>query len=137
RFVRGWLGDHKAAITMLERGTIGLAVYVSFSGAVEQDIWTRIDVAAWVVLLLATGLLLLLGYGGVWLLAGSLRLPRDDRISMVFAGAQKSVAMGAPMAAVLFPAKISGLILLPLLIYHLAQMVVAAPLAARLRATAA
>ena len=38
------------------------------------------------------------GYGGAWLLAGMLNLPRGDRIAMLFAGAQKSVAMGAPLA---------------------------------------
>jgi sodium/bile acid cotransporter 7 len=52
---------------------------------------------------------------------------------MVFAGAQKSVAMGAPLATVLFPPASAGVILLPLLVYHLAQMVVAAPVAAWLR----
>ena len=67
-----------------------------------------------------------------WLLGGMLSLPRGDRISMLFAGAQKSVAMGAPLATVLFPASAAGIILLPLLIYHLAQMIVAAPIAARL-----
>ena len=52
---------------------------------------------------------------------------------MLFGGAQKSIAMGAPLATVLFPPTSAGIILLPLLVYHLAQMVVAAPIAARLR----
>ena len=51
---------------------------------------------------------------------------------MLFAGAQKSIAMGAPLATVLFAPAVAGIVLLPILIYHLAQLVIAAPLAARL-----
>ena len=51
---------------------------------------------------------------------------------MLFSGAQKSIAMGAPLASVLFPPAVAGVVLLPILLYHLAQLVLAAPLAARL-----
>jgi sodium/bile acid cotransporter 7 len=120
----------------MDRSSIGIAVYVAFSGAVEQGIWKKVEVADWGGLLVGCALLLVLGYGGSWLLASLLRLPRGDRIAMLFAGAQKSVAMGAPLATVLFPAATAGIILLPLLVYHLAQMVVAAPIAGRLRRSA-
>jgi len=123
--VQGWLADrvkaHKPVVTFLERGTIGLAVYVSFSGAVSEGLWHR------GVLLAACALLLVLGYGGSWLLGRVLGLNHGDRIAMVFAGAQKSVAMGAPLATVMFTPAAAGIILLPLLVYHLAQMLVAAP----------
>ena len=132
-----WVKGHKPLVTFLERGTIGLAVYVSVSSAVEQGIWRLLDARAWGVVVLVCALLLVLGYGGSWLLGGALRLSREDRVSMVFAGAQKSVAMGAPLATVMFPPASAGMILLPLLVYHLAQMVVAAPVAVRLREGAA
>lgn len=132
-FTRRWVADHRKAITFMDRSSIGIAVYVAFSGAVEQDIWSRVDLAGWGGLLAGSGLLLVVGYGGSWLLATLLGLPRGDRVAMLFAGAQKSVAMGAPLATVLFPPASAGIILLPLLVYHLAQMVVAAPIAARLK----
>ena len=135
-FAGAWVKTHKATIGLLERGTIGLAVYVSFSSAVREGVWSRVDLPAWAVLALGCALLLLLGYGGSWLLGRALGLSRGDRVAMVFAGAQKSVAMGAPLAAVLFKPAVAGMILLPLLLYHLAQMIVAAPVAARLRAGA-
>jgi sodium/bile acid cotransporter 7 len=40
--------------------------------------------------------------------------------------------MGAPLATVLFAPATAGIVLLPILLYHLAQLVLAAPLAARL-----
>lgn len=135
--VQGWLADrvkaHKPVVTFLERGTIGLAVYVSFSGAVTEGIWRRVGATEWGVILGACALLLVLGYGGSWLLGRILGLDHGDRIAMVFAGAQKSVAMGAPLATVMFTPAAAGLILLPLLVYHLAQMLVAAPVAGWLR----
>lgn len=134
RWARHWVMEHRTLTTRLDRASIGIAVYVAFSGAVEQGIWTRVDLSAWAAILVGCGLLLAFGYGGAWLLGGLLKLPRGDRIAMVFAGAQKSVAMGAPLATVLFPPAAAGVILLPLLVYHLAQMVVAAPIAARLKA---
>ena len=70
-------------------------------------------------------------------LGGALGLRRDDRIAFLFAGAQKSIALGAPLAAVLFPPAVAGLLLLPVLTYHLLQLVLSAPLAARLASPAA
>jgi sodium/bile acid cotransporter 7 len=127
-----WVTEHRKLNSTMDRFVIGLGVYVAFSGAVEQKIWSQLDMEVWVVLLIACAVLLLIAYGGAWLLGGALRLARGDRIAMLFAGGQKSIAMGAPLALVLFPSAKAGTILLPLLVYHLAQMVVAAPMASRL-----
>jgi sodium/bile acid cotransporter 7 len=77
-------------------------------------------------------LLLAIAFAGSWITARAIRLDRGDRIAFLFAGAHKSIAMGAPLAAVLFPPEVAGMVLLPLLIYHLLQLVVSAPLATRL-----
>jgi sodium/bile acid cotransporter 7 len=132
-FTRTWVAGHKSLITFMDRASIGIAVYVAFSGAVEQGIWTRVDALGWIAVLLGCALAMVFGYGGAWLLGGLLKLPRGDRISLLFAGAQKSVAMGAPLATVLFAPAQAGIIILPLLVYHLVQMIVAAPMATRLR----
>lgn len=127
-----WVRDHKPLTTWMDRLSIAIAVYVAFSGAVEQQFWTRIDLAGWLWLLGGTAVFLVFGHWGAWLLGGMLGLDRGNRITMLFAGAQKSIAMGAPLAAVLFPPAVAGVILLPILLYHLVQLVIAAPIAARL-----
>lgn len=132
-FVRRWVAEHKALIGFLDRSSIGIAVYVAFSGAVEQGIWGQVDALGWIGILVGSAAMMLVGYGGAWLLGGALRLPQGDRVTMLFAGGQKSIAMGAPLATVILPAASAGMILLPLVVYHLLQMVVAAPIAARLR----
>ncbi len=134
RWLGGWVKDHRGLVTWMDRGSIAIAVYVAFSGAIAQSIWTRVDLGAWAALLVCCTVLLVVGYVGAWGLGGVLKLPRGDRIVMLFAGGQKSIAMGAPLATVLFPPSAAGIVLLPVLVYHLAQLVVAAPLAARLNA---
>ena len=128
----GWVRDHRQLATWFDRASIAIAVYVAFSGAVEQRFWTRIDGPGWLWLAGGTAVMLALAHGGAWLLGGLLRLDRANRITMLFAGAQKSIAMGAPLASVLFAPTAAGIILLPILLYHLAQLVMAAPLATRL-----
>jgi sodium/bile acid cotransporter 7 len=126
--------DHKRAATWMDRISIAIAVYVAFSGAVEQGLWQQVGPGDWAILLGLVGIFLAFGFGGAWLTGGALRLDRADRIAFLFAGGQKSIALGAPLAAVLFPPAVAGLLLLPVLTYHLLQLVLSAPLAARLSA---
>ncbi|WP_324827597.1 bile acid:sodium symporter [Qipengyuania zhejiangensis] len=123
---------HKHRIVWIDRFVIAIAVYVAFSGAVEQGIWNRVDGASWAMLLASVTLFLAIGHGGAWLAGGALGLLREDRIAFLFAGAQKSAAVGAPLATILFPPAVSGFVVVPLLLYHLLQLVLAAPLATRL-----
>jgi sodium/bile acid cotransporter 7 len=132
KWLGGWARDNRKLVTAMDRAAIAIAVYVAFSGAVEQAFWTRVDLAGWVWLAGGTALLLVFGHLGAWQLGGAVRLDRPNRIAMLFAGAQKSIAMGAPLATVMFTPAVAGVVLLPILLYHLAQLVVAAPLAARL-----
>ncbi|MDP3675929.1 MAG: bile acid:sodium symporter family protein [Novosphingobium sp.] len=134
RRLGGWVTGHRQLVVWMDRTSIAIAVYVAFSSAVRQGIWARIEPAGWAGILGGCAALLVFGYGGSWLVSRLIGLDRGDRIAMMFAGAQKSIAMGAPLATVLFPPAAAGVILLPTLAYHLAQLVVAAPLASRLKA---
>lgn len=129
------IAAHRARIAWLDRAVIGIAVYVAFSGAVEQGLGTMFAPGDWAAL---TGLvlaMLALALGAAWGSGALLGLPRADRIAFLFAGSQKSVAIGAPLAAILFPPASAGFVIAPLLLYHLAQLVLAAPLAMRLSRT--
>lgn len=133
RWTRAWVVRHRQLVSVMDRMTIGIAVYIAFSGAVEQGIWQMLGAANWAALLAAVAVMLLIGFGGAWLMSGVLRLRHADRIAFLFAGGQKSIAMGAPLASILFAPDMAGLVLIPLLTYHLIQLVLSAPLAARVR----
>lgn len=126
--------DHRRLAVWMDRSSIAIAVYVAFSGAVEQGVWQQLGLADWAVLLALVGVFLAIGFGGSWVLSGLLQLRRPDRVSFLFAGAQKSIAIGAPLAAVLLPPAAAGLLLLPVLVYHMLQLMLSAPLATRLNA---
>jgi solute carrier family 10 (sodium/bile acid cotransporter), member 7 len=132
RWLKPWVDDHKALAMWMDRISIAIAVYVAFSGAVVGGIWSvvRGDELAW--LALALSVMLVAGFGGAWLLGGAMKLPRGDRIAMLFSGGQKSIAIGAPLAATIFPPAIAGMVLLPTLAYHMAQLILSAPLATHL-----
>ncbi len=130
-----WVQANRSLITRMDRSSIAIAVYVAFSGAVVQRFWTQVDPQGWLWLGGGTVLLLVVGHGGAWLLSGVAGLDPANRRSMLFAGGQKSIAMGAPLATVLFAPSVAGIVLLPILLYHLAQLVIAAPLAQKLSQT--
>ena len=129
---RGFIARHKPKIAWVDRFAISAAIYVAFSGAVEQGIWTRVDALAWLAIAGLVTAFLFIGNVGAWFAGGALGLPRADRIAFLFAGAQKSAAVGAPLATILFPPAEAGFIVIALLLYHFFQLVVAAPVANRL-----
>lgn len=131
-----WVSERRSLVGWADKTCIAIAVYVAFSGAVEQGLWALVSAADWAALLALVAVFLSVGFGGSWLLSGKLGLARAERISFLFAGAQKSIALGAPLAAVLFPPAVAGLLLLPVLVYHLLQLVLSAPLANRLSSRA-
>lgn len=126
------IARHRARIAWLDRAVIGIAVYVAFSGAVEQGLARMFSGADWAVLIGLVLAMLALASLAAWGCAGLIGLPRGDRIAFLFAGSQKSVATGAPLAAILFPPASAGFVIAPLLLYHLAQLTLAAPLAQHL-----
>jgi len=127
--------EHRELAVWMDRISIAIPVYVAFSGAVREGLWTLVGPGEWAVLIAAVLALLTFAFAGAWLVGGLARLARGDRIALLYSGAQKSIAMGAPLASVLFGPATAGLVLLPVLVYHLLQLVLSAPLATRLSRT--
>jgi sodium/bile acid cotransporter 7 len=123
---------HSSTAAWLDRVVIGIAVYVAFSGAVEQGLATMFSGSDWAALVVLVLAMLAAAHVAAWAASGLLGLSRGDRIAFLFAASQKSVAIGAPLAAILFPPASAGFVIAPLLLYHLFQLVVAVPLATRL-----
>jgi sodium/bile acid cotransporter 7 len=132
KWLRPWVMQHKDLTGWIDRGAIALAVYVSFSAAIIAGMWGRVSGAEFVWLAVALLFWLGLAFGGTWLLGGLMGFVRADRKTLLFSGAQKSVAIGAPLAAIIFAPERAGLVILPLIFYHLAQLFLSAPVAVRL-----
>ena len=56
---------------------------------------------------------------------------KADEIAVVFCGSKKSLVTGVPMANILFPASLVGVVILPIMLFHQLQLLVCATLAQR------
>lgn len=133
KWLRPWVLAHRGLAAVMDRTAIAIAVYVAFSAAVVGGIWSLLDAREVAIVLAVVALLLALAFGGAWALGGVLKLARADRITLLFAGAQKSIAVGAPLAATLFPPATAGMVLVPILVYHMAQLILSAWIAPALK----
>jgi solute carrier family 10 (sodium/bile acid cotransporter), member 7 len=132
RWLGAWAAKGKRLLSFFDRGVILLAVYVAFSSAASSGALARVKGVDLIGLLVASLLLLAFAFAAAWVLGRAMKLNRADRVTLLFAGAHKSLATGAPMAALLFPPEIAGVMILPAIFYHQLQLIVSAPLAARL-----
>lgn len=136
QLLRPLVGDFVARrdpqLRLFDRGSIVLVVFVAFSEAAEADVWSSLSV--WSVLAVAVVCAALLAVAMGWtVLVGRLaRMPRVDRVALLFCGSNKSLASGLPIATVLFASDDVALIVLPLMLYHQMQIITGAVLARRL-----
>ncbi|RPH22525.1 bile acid:sodium symporter [Buttiauxella warmboldiae] len=129
--IGSWVDKHKKLISLTDRSSILLVVYVAFSEAVVEGIWRQVNGAALLgVLGCSVVLLAIVLVINTWV-ARLMGFNTADEITIVFCGSKKSLANGVPMANVLFPASAVGMMLLPLMIFHQVQLMVCSVLAQR------
>lgn len=126
----GWFAErHKTALRYFDQLTILLIVYTAFCESFTLNLFR--NYSALDLLVLAGGMLLLffVVFGFVLLTSRLLHFERGDRITALFCGSKKSLVQGSVMAKVLFPASAAGVVLLPIMLYHALQLIVASILA--------
>ncbi|HVW45387.1 MAG TPA: bile acid:sodium symporter family protein [Amycolatopsis sp.] len=131
RWVGGFITRHKKVLGRADRTVILIVVYTAFSEGVVAGIWHQLSWLSLVALLVVNLALFFVVLGVLRFASARLGFPREDRIAIVFCGSKKSLASGLPMATVLFPAHTVGLIVLPLMLFHQAQLMICAVLARR------
>ena len=130
--VRGWVGATRRWLTILSNLVILFIVYTAFCDSVVGKLWQEygvgltVQVLAGVVVLFTAVSLLVYG------VSKAVGLARDDSIAAFFCSVKKTLAMGVPLAQLIFGAKANlGLILLPIMFYHPFQLFVCGVLATR------
>lgn len=131
RWTASWVTRHRSPLRLVDQGVIVLVVYSAFSAGRREHMWQT--VLWWQILALVGVCLVVLAVilSLTWWTAGRLGFARGDRIAIQFCGSKKSLATGLPMAAVLFAGQPIGLIALPLMIFHQAQLMACSALAQR------
>ncbi len=134
-FLRPWIGGfvdrHKPLVGRVDRGSILFLVYTVFSAAVVEGIWHRTDLHDLIAALIIGMVMLAIVLGVTLWLPRALGWSREDEIVWRFCGSKKSLVSGVPLAAAIFPAPQVGMLLLPLMIFHQAQLMACSVLAKR------
>ncbi len=131
RWTAHFVAAHKKAGKLVDHGVIVLVVYAAFSAGMREGIWGMVTGGELVITVAVCAVMLTLMLSLSWSVAGWLGFSREDRIAIQFCGTKKSLATGLPMATVLFASMPVGLIVLPLMIFHQAQLMVCGALAGR------
>lgn len=129
--IGGWIERNKMLTTAMDRGSILLIIYSAFSAGMVAGIWGQLDGFSLSVLVI-TDIALLSAVMLISNLMGRMaRLPHEDEVSLLFCGAQKSLASGVPLANILFAGHPVSMIILPLMLYHQFQLFLCAAMAPR------
>jgi sodium/bile acid cotransporter 7 len=131
RWLTPWLARRASVVSVVDRGTIVLVVYVAFSDAVVQHLWQRVSARELAGLALVCAVLLAAVLAFTKNASRLLGFPREDQIAIVFGGSKKSLASGVAMANVLFSGPLVGVMVLPLMLFHQMQLLACTLLARR------
>jgi sodium/bile acid cotransporter 7 len=125
RFIQAWIDANKGWVNLISNSVILFIVYTAFCDSVSERIWDKygigltVGVLVTVVLLFGTMSLL------IYLTSLVAKLNREDWIATYFCSVKKTLAMGVPLAILIFGSRADlSLILLPIMFYHPFQLFV-------------
>lgn len=133
QLLRPWIGafvrNRRTLTLAVDRGAILLIVYSAFSAGTVSGLWSQIPPASLIALIAVALIMLAVVFGAIALIGRLSRMPSEDRAVLFFCGSTKSLASGLPIASALFPAETVGATVLPVLIFHMAQLLICAMIA--------
>lgn len=135
-----WATAHKKRLGTLSTAVILFIVFAAFCDASKGKVWTEHGITLPLLALAIAGGLFVAATCVTRMLVRAMGLKAGDGIAAEFCAVQKTLASGVPLAGVIFAGDPrTGLILLPLLIYHPLQLTLHGAMAARwaLKKTAA
>lgn len=125
RWVKDWVDANKPWLTRISNLVILVIVYTAFCDSVQERIWQTYGfgltgmAAFYVVLLFAVMSALIFSCNRLF------GLNHEDSIAAYFCSVKKTLAMGVPLALMIFGERADlSLILLPIMLYHPLQLVV-------------
>ncbi len=132
-----WAKTKKRLFRNYDQSVILLIVYTSFCDSFYKHMFDALSLKDIVLLTIGLAAMFFAAYAVILLVSKLLKFDRNDTITALFCGSKKSLAHGAVMSKVIVPdpSKIA-IIILPIMIYHAFQLVVASIIAKKLAKTA-
>ncbi len=127
KFLGEFARKHKKKLGLIDKTTIILIVYSSFSNSFSSSIFSSVATQDLLKLSGIVVILFFVVYFGLALLSNFLGFKIEDKITAQFCGTKKSLVHGSVMVKVIFGnAANTGLLLLPIMIYHSLQLILIA-----------
>jgi solute carrier family 10 (sodium/bile acid cotransporter), member 7 len=119
-------------LTLFDKSVILLIVYRSFAASFHAGYFEGISWPDLLILIALVIGLFFLVYGIILSLTRAFGFNREDRITALFCGSQKSLVHGSVFSNVLFAGmSIAGIMLLPLMIFHAFQIFIISVISSR------
>ncbi len=127
-----WANKHAARLSILDKSVILLIVYKSFSNSFNKGLFLEVGTLnLFVISILVTGLFFFV-YSFLLFVSRRAGLAKPDRVTCLFCGSMKSLIHGTVFSNVIFGGlPISGLMLLPIMLFHSLQIFVIGIIATR------
>jgi sodium/bile acid cotransporter 7 len=125
-WIASWVAARPRIVRTVDKGTILIAVYGAFSAATVAGVWSRVPQGELAILSALLLVLLAFVLVAAWLLGRLLGLRRENRAALLFCGSVKSLVSGVPMARILFPGPVAALVIVPIMLFHIFQLVASA-----------
>ncbi len=130
----GWVSERYAStLRYFDQAVILLIIYTSFCESFAVNLFSGFS--GWHILLLAFAMaaFFFAVYGAIYAICRWLRFNGEDRITALFCGSKKSLVHGTVMSKVLFTgASSTGIILLPIMLYHAIQLAIVSVIARKM-----
>ncbi|AIJ34514.1 putative secondary Na+/bile acid symporter, bile acid:Na+ symporter (BASS) family [Corynebacterium imitans] len=112
------------ATKIVDRGSIWMVVYSAFSTGVVAGVWEELPLWEILFLIVFSAALVLVMLWLTRVVPSTLGFNRADTVAIQQCGTQKSLATGLPMASVMFGGATLGALIIPLMVYHMVQLMV-------------
>ena len=130
RYLFPKIKPYLSRLKYLDQTVILSIVFTTFSESFSQRLFASFSWLSLGGLALVMLFILLLVVAILFLLGRALSFSKEDQIAAIFCGSTKSLVHGVAIGTVLFPnAAIFGLVLLPVMLYHLQQLILGSLLA--------
>jgi sodium/bile acid cotransporter 7 len=126
---------HANSLKRMDQAVILLIVYISFCESFAGNMFSTLHLSALLMLMAGMAALFGLIFFAISRIGGWMHFSEEDKITALFCGTKKSLVHGTVMSKVLFagiPA--SGLVLLPIMLYHALQLIMSSMIAKRMAA---
>jgi sodium/bile acid cotransporter 7 len=127
-----WAEKNRITLKYFDQSVILIIVYTSFADSFLNKKFDLLNSSTLVLLTVSMVILFFVVYFIIKTICRLMKFSRENTITALFCGSKKSLVHGTVMSKVLFTAADpTGLILLPLMIYHAVQLMIASVIAGR------